>query len=96
MIAGHLPLDWRVRVPRPIDYFPKHIHGLGAPGANGGAQGMCPLHEDEDSTLTVNLNSGHWHCRRCGRGTLPEFHQRLTGMPWVEAVLDLIKQGDAE
>lgn len=88
---GHLPQDWRERTPHPIRYYPMHVPSLSAPSAHGGAQGRCPLHDDEEASLNVNLNTGHWQCQRCGRGTLVDFHQRLTGKTWVDAVLDLIE-----
>lgn len=93
---GHLPHDWRVRVPQPVRYFAMHVPGLSAPSAHGGAQGKCPLHEDEETSLNVNLNTGHWQCRSCGQGTLVDFHQRLTAKTWVDAVLDLIERVESE
>jgi len=86
-----LPRDWRERLPLPFIYYAKHIEELGDPGGSGIAQGKCPLHGDDGASLSVNLHTGHWHCRNCGRGTLTVFHQRLTGMHWNDAVNDLIK-----
>jgi CHC2 zinc finger len=86
-----LPRDWRERLPLAFKYYPKHVKDLGEPGGGSIAKGNCPLHDDYRASLSVNLDSGHWYCPCCGGGTLTIFHQRLTGLPWNDAVVDLIK-----
>ena len=87
---SRLPCNWLDRLPQPFQYYSARIENLGPAGGSGIAQGKCPLHADEGMSLSVNLNTGHWHCRHCGRGVLTTFHQRLTGMTWAAAVDDLI------
>jgi DNA primase len=87
---SHLPYNWRERLPQPFRYYSTHIKKLGPAGGSGIAQGKCPLHADKGTSLSVNLNTGHWHCRHCGAGVMTVFHQRLTGMTWTDAVSDLI------
>ncbi len=48
------------------DLFTRHIQGL-KPSANGEALGLCPFHEDNRPSLSVNLESGLWHCFGCGK-----------------------------
>jgi CHC2 zinc finger len=85
-----LPRGWRERLPRGFVYYPKHVNEL-VVFPSGGGQGKCPLHEDQGTALQVNTHNGRWHCRYCGQGTMVVFHQRLTGMDWNDAVVDLIK-----
>lgn len=89
-----LPHNWGLRLPSPVDYYSARVKELGDPSKTTIVQGQCPLHADDGTSLRVNLITGHWHCPRCGRGTLVMFHQRLIGMDWNDVVLDLIK-GDA-
>lgn len=89
-----LPRNWATRLPLPFKYYPEHVQEL-VVFQSGGGQGKCPLHEDEGTELQVNVHNGRWHCRFCGRGTMPEFHSRLTGLAWTDAVVDLIEKAAA-
>jgi DNA primase len=67
---------------------------LGSRNGAGWAQGRCPFHEDSDASLSVNLADarGGWKCfAGCGAGDLIAFHMRLRGIPFAEAVRDLVE-----
>jgi hypothetical protein len=90
---GRLPDDWRARLPPPEAYYRQHLHDLSAPNAFGWATAKCPFHDDKHASLSVQLTDarGGWRCQAtCSGGDLLGFHQRRTGLPFVEAVRDLL------
>lgn len=92
--SRRLPADWRNRLPGPDQYFSVHLERLSQPNSEGWASGLCPFHKDRTPSFSVNLQHGHWRCHACGlRGDLVTFHQRLTGLPFVDAVADLLGMG---
>lgn len=48
--------------------YRKHVKGLQPPRADGEAKGVCPFHEDDDPSLSVNLRTGLWYCHACDEG----------------------------
>lgn len=90
--TSHLPRDWRQRLPSPDQYYSLHLEKLGHPNGTGWASARCPFHEDRNASLSVKLSGrGHWKCfAGCGCGDLVAFHERLTGLPFKQAVRDLI------
>ena len=91
--STRLPDNWRDRLPDPSSYYAENVVKLGKRNAEGWAQGRCPFHVDGDASLSVNLAGlrGCWKCfAGCGAGDLVAFHMRLRGMPFAEAVRDLI------
>jgi len=94
MSNRRLPNNWRDRLPDPVTYYSARITKLTRSNAKGWAQGSCPLHEDRHASLSVNLTEGRWRCfAGCGAGDLLGFHMQLTGLPFKEAVRDLIGGG---
>ena len=92
--GDRLPLNWRERLPDPETYYRKRIDKLGQRHGNGWAQGRCPLHDDGNASLSVNLDSSHggWRCfAGCGHGDLLAFHMRLTALGFADAVRDLVE-----
>lgn len=90
-MSTQLPNTWRERLPDPASYYGERIAKLARPNAKGWAQGQCPLHEDRHASFSVNLKTGGWRCfAGCGAGDLLRFHMTLTGLPFKEAVRDLI------
>jgi DNA primase len=80
-------------LPDPAAYYGQRIEKLSAPNAQGWAQGHCPLHDDGNASLSVNITGecGGWKCfAGCGQGDLLGFHERLTGLPFKQAVRDLL------
>lgn len=91
--ARRLPKTWRDRLPNPSVYYGKRVERLGKPNAFGWVQGRCPFHEDREASLSVNVTSakGGWLCfAGCGKGDLVSFHMRATGLPFRDAVADLL------
>lgn len=89
-----LPKNWREWLPKPSAYYSARVPDLGGTSPTGWAQGTCPFHDDRGASLSVHLDSarGHWRCAAsCGGGDLLGFHQRLTGLPFKEAVRDLVR-----
>lgn len=91
--STRLPDNWRDRLPTPSAYYADKVAKLGRRNGDGWAQGRCPFHEDRDASLSVHLDGlrGCWKCfAGCGSGDLVAFHMRLYGMPFAEAVRDLV------
>jgi hypothetical protein len=92
--TDRLPANWRAHLPEPATYFAAHVARLSRPNATGWAQGVCPLHDDRNASLSVNVTHarGGWRCfAGCGSGDLIGFHQRLTGKDFKAAVADLVR-----
>ena len=91
----HLPSNWRERLPAPGTYYRQHVQKLSKANATGWAQGICPLHEDRNASLSVHVTGdGHWRCfASCGGGDLVGFHMRLRGVDFKAAVRDLLGIG---
>jgi len=91
----NLPRNWRARLPDPTAYYREHAADLSEPDASGWASANCPLHQDEDNSLRVNLQGerGGWRCPECGHGDMVGFHLRLTGLPFVASIRDLLGVG---
>ena len=88
--SARLPDNWRGSLPDPLSYFGQHVKKLTAPNAAGWSQGACPFHNDRTASLSVGVEGG-WRCfASCGSGDMVGFHQRLTGLPFIDAVRDLI------
>lgn len=90
---GRLPANWRDRLPSPAEYYPQHVDGLSRPSALGWASARCPFHDDHNASLGIQMNDarGGWRCHaQCGGGDMVGFHMRRTGLPFADAVLDLL------
>lgn len=89
-----IPDDWRDRLPDPTAYYGPRVAKLGKPNHSGYAVGLCPFHGDHNPSFGVKLTSGrgYWCCYSgCGKGDMVEFHQRLTGLGFRAAVLELLE-----
>lgn len=95
--ATRLPADWRERLARldAATYYAQRVAKLGRPNSAGWAQGRCPFHEDRNDSLSVHVagaGAGGWRCfAGCGSGDLVSFHRRATGLPFLDAVRDLLR-----
>lgn len=88
-----LPGNWRECLPNPAGYYKQRIESLTPANSAGWAQGRCPFHDDNVASISVQLDGarGNWRCfAGCGTGDMVEFHQRVTGLPFVSAVRDLL------
>lgn len=91
-----LPDDWRQRLPDPARYYAQQFERLGKVNSAGWSLVFCPFHDDTRESLSVQLTEarGGFTCFACGaKGDLLAFHIRRTGLPFVEAVRDLLHGG---
>ncbi len=91
--TSRLQSNWRDRLPDPATYYAAHVAKLSRPNATGWAQGTCPLHDDHNASLSVQVGSerGGWRCfAGCGGGDLVGFHMLLSGLDFPAAVRELI------
>src|SRR5215467_4110069 len=60
---------------------------------NGEATGLCPFHDDQNPSFSVNLETGLWCCHAgCGGGDVFSFVMRRNGLSFAEAVQILQKE----
>ena len=53
-------------------------YGLIVVGSGDQAKVLCPFHDDERPSCSVNLTKGLWHCfRGCGAGNVLDFVHRM-------------------
>lgn len=91
-----VPMNWRDRLPDPAVYYAASVAKLSRANGTGWAQGVCPFHDDGSASLSVQVVEGRggWRCfAGCGAGDLVGFHMRRTGMPFKEAVRELVRGG---
>lgn len=89
-----LPADWRQRLPDPATYYRGVFERLGKPNAAGWSLVRCPFHDDQTASLSVQVVDarGGFTCFACGaKGDLLAFHIRRTGLPFGDAVRNLIE-----
>lgn len=95
---SQLPPGWDYMLPESKSYFGQRVVGLSKPNAAGWAQGECPFHRDLGAAFRVNLKWERpwWHCHgspSCGSGGMVDFHSRLDGLTFEEAVAELLQGG---
>jgi DNA primase catalytic core len=57
-----------------------------------GYKGICPFHEDDDPSLSVNPEKNLWNCFGCGTGGDPiRFVELIDGVDFKEAVKRLVE-----
>lgn len=90
-----IPDNWRERLPDPATYYAQHVAKLSRANPAGYAQGICPLHDDHNASLSVCMTGrGLWRCfSSCGGGDMVGFHMRLRGLDFKGAVRDLLGLG---
>jgi hypothetical protein len=72
-----------------LDYYRRFVPSLKENG-RGEAVGLCPFHDDRTPSLSVNLETGLFHCFGCqAGGDIFAFYQKLKGVPFVEALHDI-------
>ncbi len=70
-------------------FYKEHIPSLKVNGKPE-ALGLCPFHDDHNPSLSVNLESGLYHCFACGaKGDVFEFYQRHESVDFTTAVNQL-------
>jgi hypothetical protein len=52
--------------------------------------GLCPFHDDQVASFSVNIGENYWHCfTGCGGGSIIDFWMRWRNVDFVTAVADL-------
>jgi len=55
-----------------------------------GAVGLCPFHDDQHTSFSVNNNENYWHCfAGCGGGSVIDFWMKWKSCDFAEAVKEL-------
>lgn len=58
-------------------FFSQHVLRFKLGNARINARALCPFHDDNDRSFSVNINTGEWKCRTCGaKGDLKAFCRR--------------------
>lgn len=60
---------------------------------NRSGLGKCPLHDDTNPSLSVNVKENYWHCfSGCGGGSVIDFWMKLNDMDFKDATNDLAER----
>lgn len=72
-----------------LEYYLEHVAKAKKLGDDQ-LTGLCPFHEDHESSFGVNLETGKWLCRTgCGSGNIVTFEARLRGISNRDATKEL-------
>jgi len=53
-------------------------------------QGLCPFHDDQHASFSVNIEENYWHCfAGCGGGSVIDFYMRWQNCDFSDAVGNL-------
>ncbi len=67
-------------------YYSREVKKLSRP-RDGWAVGLCPLHDDHNPSLSVNLHHGGWRCLAgCGSGSMINFQMKKYSQNFKEAI----------
>ena len=79
----------RARLPEPLPYFERA--GLLLNGRGRWRSARCPFHDDDNPSLRVNIETGHYRCMACGAkgGDVLAFHRQRHGLSFLQAARDL-------
>ena len=67
-------------------------YGINIPNKNEFSL-LCPFHEDNRESCSINLEKGLWICfAGCGQGSLKSFIWKYSGRPWKEIESDIDSQ----
>lgn len=63
-----------------IDVYSPHVKNLQTKG-NGHAQGLCPFHNDNNPSFSVNLHTGQFNCFGCKKsGSVFDFYGQMNAL----------------
>lgn len=64
-----------------IKFYSRYLSGEISPGGNGQAMTICPFHEDQSPSLSINMENGLYNCFGCGAaGNAYEFYAKAHSM----------------
>ena len=87
VMSGVIPRNIIEEIDRRLN--PLEIIGEYVPLRRNGSRyvGLCPFHDEKTPSMSVNPDSGLWHCFGCGAsGNLCQFVQRMEGLNYVETM----------
>jgi len=63
----------------------------GRPNGSGYAQVRCPIHGEDNPSLSIHMERGNWRCFACGKagGDALELYRRARGLSFTEAAREL-------
>lgn len=61
------------------------------PNRTGYAQVCCPIHGEDNPSLSIHMERGNWKCFACGAtgGDALELYRRARGLTFAQAARDL-------
>lgn len=79
------PVSERIKSAIPVRQFVLRYVELSPAG-----RGLCPFHDDEHPSLSVNDDKNYWHCFACGQGgSVIDFYMQLKECDFKTAVAEL-------
>lgn len=73
-------------------YYQNAVSSLRVNGKSE-AQGLCPFHDDNSPSLSINVNTGLWYCFTCGTGgNIFSFHKKLKQVDFKTALYELSRE----
>ena len=73
-------------------FYQNEIKNLGKQNGDGWALGLCCFHQDENPSLSVNLNTGAFKCFSCdSKGDVFSFYQKRYGCDFKTSLNELGK-----
>lgn len=74
-----------------LKFYQKPIPSLKVNG-KAEALGLCPFHDDHNPSMSVNVETGLYHCHVCGAGgDIFNFYMRLKGVDFPTALREIGK-----
>ena len=81
----------RDRLPPVVDVLGLLTIEPSKPNGSGYAQVRCPIHGEENPSLSIHLERGNWKCFACGEagGDALELYRRARGLTFAQAAREL-------
>jgi len=71
-------------------FYQSLLPSLRRENVKGEAIGLCPFHDDHVPSLSINIDSGLWHCfAGCGSGDVFDFYMRIKGTDFKTALEEI-------
>ena len=76
-------------LPSPAIYYSRAL--LKLPGSREWAKVICPFHDDNHPSLSINLKEGYFKCHSCGAkgGGIVKFHMMKHSLSFKETIQQL-------
>lgn len=88
MSVGEMALSDRIKAAMPVRQFVLQYVELSPRG-----MGLCPFHEDNVESFSVNDQENYWRCfAGCGGGSIIDFYMKWNDCDFVTAIRDLARE----